>query len=285
MNKKSLHRALLSALLLGSTTAMATGFEPLSSGGVPVGNNGLSAYTLCNLTGEFGSDEEGSIPPTFEPEGGSNNACAIPKIPEGYKQIKNARRAIKLLGLNKRLRPVKITIGHVTDRVWRNKIENSCIYGAKVRLSNTDADRLNPGKQYFEVNDILRGGFENKIPEAAYWYSKNADEVIYRVGLTSTSLVFEPESESEAQPLIDEAPIDANWVDFSTDINYRDDDGSSYRDSPWLLVKTACTAEEKPVVLPGVLKFRQMGQEGQPLKEIEVNGYAPPGATTEITAP
>jgi len=279
MNKKILHSALLGALWLGSSSAMATGFISLSDEGFDVGEGALSAYTLCNLTGEFGSDEEGSIPPTFEPNGGANNTCAIPQIPEGYKQIKNTRRPIVLNSFNKRFRPIKITIGSITDRVWRNNVEGSCIYGAKVRLSNTDSDRRLPGKQYFEINDILRGGFEAQTPEIAYWFTTNADEVIYRAGLTSTSLVFEPESESEAQPLLDEAPIDQNWIDFSTDLNYRDDDGSSYRDSPWLLVKSPCTAEEEPVVLPGAFKFRQMGQEGQPLIEIEGKGYAPAGAT------
>jgi hypothetical protein len=285
MNKYLLHSALLGALWLGSTSAMATGFVALSEEGFDVEEGGLSAYTLCNLTGEFGSDEEGSIPPTFEPNGGANNTCAIPKIPDGYKQIKNARRPIVLNGFNRRFRPVKITIGFVTDRVWRNEAESSCIYGAKVRLNNVDADRIVPGKQFFEINDILRGGVEGRAPEIAYWFTSNADEVVYRAGLTSTSLVFEPESESEAQPLLDDAPIDENWVDFSTDLNYRDDDGSSYRDSPWLLVKTACAADENPVVLPGALKFRQMGQEGQPLITIEVKGFAPAGATTGTAAP
>lgn len=281
MFAKLTRRAVLSAFMFGSAPAWAAGFVSLPEEGFPLEGEGVSAYTVCNVTGEFGSDEEGSIPPTFEPNGGANNACAIPSLPAGYKQIKNAKRPIVLQGLNKRLRPVKITVGNVTDRVWRSDAEGSCIYGAKVKLNNVDAEQRVPGKQFFEVNDIARGGFDGLAPEAAYWFSANADEVVYRVGLTATSLVFEPEAESDAQPPIEDAPIDPNWVDFSTDLNYRDDDGSSYRDSPWLLVKTPCAAGEMPAVVPGALKFRQMGQEGQPFVEIKVTAFAPQGSSAE----
>jgi hypothetical protein len=277
--KSILHIAILGTITFGAASASAAGFVPLSEDGFDAGNSKLSAYTLCNLTGEFGADEEGSIPPTFEPDGGANNTCAIPKIPQGYKQIRGATRSVVLKGLNKRNRIVKTTIGTVADKVWRNKEEQSCIYGAKLRLNNVDADKITAGKQFFEVNDFLRGGFENRSPEIAYWYTANADEVIYRAGLTFDSLVFEPENESDAQPPLTEAPIHTNWVDFSTDLNYRDDDGSSYRDSPWMLVKAPCANDENPAVINDALRFRQMGQEGQPLIEVTVKGYAPKNAT------
>lgn len=272
--KNRMRSGLLGALLTSSCSAMAAGFVALPTEGFDLGNGNFSAYTLCNLTGAFGADEDGSIPPTFSPNGGANNTCAIPAIPTGYKQIKSTVRPMVLTTLNSQFRPVKVTVGQVTDRVWVNDSEASCIFGTKVRLSNADADKIKKGKQYFEVNDILRGGFKGAQPEIAYWFAGSADEVLYRAGLTDTSLVFEPEAESDAQPPLDDAEIDENWVDFSTDLNYRDDDGSSYRDSPWMLVKTACQANEQPVVLEGVLKFRQMGQEGQPYQEVAVKGYA-----------
>lgn len=276
MNRNSLQRAAFISMLLVTASAVAEGFVELPSEGFPIEGQAeaVSAYTLCNLTGEFGADEDGSIPPTFGPTG-ANNTCAIEKIPAGYKQIKNARRNISRTAIGRGGRLVKINVGSVTDRVWRNKEEGSCIYGAKVKLNNVDANPSAPGKQYFEVNDIVRGGFAARDKEAAYQYAGGADEVIYRIGLTFTSLVFEPEAASDAQPPVEDAAIHENWVDFTTDLNYRDDDGSSYRDSPWMLVKTSCSPEDSPALVDGVFRFRQMGQEDQEYAEIKVSGFAP----------
>jgi hypothetical protein len=73
--------------------------------------------------------------------------------------------------------------------------------------------------------------------------------------------------------------LSQNWINFSTDVSYEDDDGSSVRDSAWLLVKSSCTSTA-PKALAGALKFRQMGQEDQPLLELSVTAYAPAGAST-----
>jgi len=282
MNNNALQKVLLLGSILACTSVLAEGFVPLSTDGFKVKDKDdeyTSAYTLCNLTGEFGVDEEGSTPPTFGTNG-AHNTCAIDKIPEGYKQIKSISRKIVLSTLDKRSRPTKVTVGVAMDRVWRNSQTSSCLYGVKIRLNNVDAYPRVAGKQYFEINDIVRGGFGDQSPEIAYWYTANADEVVYRAGLTFTSLVFEPEAESDAQPPVAEAAIDDNWINFSTDLNYRDDDGSSYRDSPWLLVKASCGADESFKESEGALRFRQMGQEDQPEQEIEVKGFAPASANT-----
>ena len=282
MNNNSLQKVLLLSSILACTSVLAEGFVPLPNTGFQVGNGDdqyISSYTLCNLTGEFGIDEEGSTPPTFGANG-AHNTCAIDKIPEGYTQINSVSRKIVLSTLNKRNRPTKVTVGVAMDRVWRNSQTSSCLYGVKIRLNNVDADPRRPSKQYFEINDIVRGGFDGQSPEIAYWYTANADEVVYRAGLTFTSLVFDPATESDAQPPVAEAAIDANWINFSTDLNYRDEDGSSFRDSPWLLVKGMCGADETFKESEGALRFRQMGQEDQPQIEIPVKGFAPAAADT-----
>jgi len=270
MNKKLLRGALFTLLSTSAASVMATGFVNLPANGVAV-PGGTSAYRLCNVTGDFGADEDGSIPPTFSPNGGANNTCAIPSIPSGYVQAASAVRNIVMNNAFTLKQP--ITVGTVVDRVWRNG--TSCIYGAKIRLNNVDYDRRTsrPGTQYFEVNDIARSGFLNRGPIAvAYLFAANSDEVLYRAGLTKTSVVHQ--AGASGQPLTSVAPIDKNWVDFTTDVNFQDDDGSSFRDSSWLLVKSTCAATA-PAVLTGALRFRQMGQEGQPLIEVSVNAYKP----------
>lgn len=271
MNKTALSSAMFATLVLTTGSAMATGFVTLPTTGVPVAG-GTSAYVTCNLSGDFGSNPLGSTPPTFSPNGGAENTCAVPSNNpplSGYTQTANISRNIII---NNR------TIGTVTDRVWRSG--SSCIYGAKIRLNDVDYDPNTPGTQYFEINDVVRAGFRNRAPiSAAYNFVTSgplqSDEVVYRAGLTFTSVVHLPGD--SAQPLTSVAPISTNWVDFTTDVNFMDPDGSSVRDSSWVLVKSGCTTAT-PGSLNGALRLRQKGQEGQPDLEISLPAYAPAGA-------
>lgn len=277
MNKPIISSTTIGSLLLASTLASATGFVRLPGNGVAV-ENGKSAYVICNATGEFGSNPNGSTPPTFEPNGGINNTCALPSATPpltGYKRVARAVRNIVMNNAYTLKQPVKV--GTVIDKVWRKGTQ--CIYGAKIRLNNIDYDLRpsEPGKQYFEVNDFLRGGFRGFGPlSVAYVHTEEgptaSDEVLYRAGLTFTSVVNFPGDPD--QPLTDLAPINRNWVDFTSDINFLDDDGSSVRDSSWFLVKSSCS-DAAPTARRNVLRFRQMGQEDQPLIEIKVRGFAP----------
>ena len=282
MKKIILSTTLLGSLLINITPVMATGFVGLRPNGFAI-TGGISAYTRCNLSGNFGSNPNGSTPPTFSPNGGANNVCAIPSINPpvvGYVQTASVVRNIVMKNAYTLNQP--ITLGAVIDRVWRNG--TNCIYGAKIRLNNVDYDlrAVSPGKQYFEVNDILRAGFKNRGPlSIAYHYTTTgggtSDDVLYRAGLTFTSVVNK--TGDSPRPLTSVAPLSQNWVDFTSDINFLDDDGSSVRDSSWLLVKSTCTTAT-PTALSGALLFRQMGQEEQPLIELKVDGYAPVDGNT-----
>ncbi len=290
MNKNLVLSGTFSALLLASTAASATGFVRLPSQGVAVGEGDISAYVVCNTTGDFGNNPNGSTPPTFEPSGGENNTCALPRATpplRGYQRIANIRRDMIMRNTYTLGRSIKV--GTVIDRVWKK--DDQCIYGAKFRMDNVDYDlRLSePGRQYFEINDFLRGGFRGMGPiSIAYVHTTlgpaASDEVLYRAGLTATSVVNFPGD--PAQPPISVAPINRNWVAFTSDINFRDDDGSSFRDSPWFLVKSKCDDDDHDDehdhdddddvnVESNVLRFRQLGQEDQPLIEIRLRGFAP----------
>ncbi|WP_150047203.1 MULTISPECIES: hypothetical protein [Methylomonas] len=272
MQKLSMISGLLGGLAV-SSGALATGLVSLPDTGVPV-SGGTSAYVTCNLTGDFGSDE--STPPTFSPNGGENNTCAVPSNSppvSGYSQKASTSRNIIING---------ITIGTLTDRVWRNSAGTSCVYGVKIRLNNVDYDPNTAGTQYFEINDVVRAGYRDRGPIAAGYNfvtrgAQQSDEVLYRAGLTYTSVVHQPGD--SAQPLTSVAPISTNWVDFTTDVNYQDPDGSSQRDSSWFFVQSGCTSAT-PASLSGALRLRQKGQEGQPDLEISVSAYAPAGANT-----
>jgi len=256
MNRKILTKAITGFLLLGSASAMATGFVTLSQTGYAV-PGGTTAYTLCNTTGNFGQGT--SLPPTTA----ANNTCAIfqnnPPL-NGYAQVANAVRPVVHNG---------VTIANVTDRVWRNG--TSCIYGTRIHLFPVE---YAPGES-FEVNDVSRAGFKNRAPVSiAYFYNGAADEVLFRAGLTFTSADTPP---NPARPLTTVAPISTNWVDFTSDLNSQDPDGTSKPDSPWLYVRSTCT-KATPTALTGAIQIRQTGQEGQPIIYKSIPGYAPVGA-------
>jgi hypothetical protein len=267
MNNKILDNAILGALFIGSTSAMATGFVTLPATGVSV-PGGTSAYITCNLTGDFGSAD--SLPPTFSPGSGTNNTCAVPsRTPPiaGYTQTANTVRTISINNRN---------IGTVTDRVWRSG--TNCIYGARIHLDQVDYNPNAAGNQYFEVNDLQRAGYRNRGPiSVAYYFGAVADEVLFRAGLTLTAVIHQPGD--SAQPLTSIAPISQNWVDFTSDLNSFDPDESTKPDSAWLFVKSTCTTAA-PTSLTGAIRLRQTGQEGQPNQTITLPGYAPAGANT-----
>lgn len=258
MKKMKLNSLVAGVLAVASTSAMATGFVTLSQTGYAV-PGGTSAYTLCNTTGNFGQGD--SIPPTP----GANNTCAIfqnnPPV-AGFSQIAgfNTTRPVSLNG---------VVVANVNDRVWRNSAGTRCIYGTRIRLT--------PQSGNFEVNDVVRAGVRNRAPVSiAYFYNAAADEVLFRAGLTRTSADTPP---NPARPLTSVAPISTNWVDFTSDLNRNDPDGSNKPDSPWLYIQSACTTAA-PITLQNAILIRQTGQEGQPPVTISIPGYAPAGANT-----
>lgn len=275
-------KVLLVSALWMPIPVFATGFVMMPAKGFVV-TGGMTAYVSCNLSGNFGANPNGSTPPTFFPGAGDNNTCAIPSVTPplaGYTQTAKAIRNLTMTNSYTLNQP--LVVGYVIDQVWRQG--TSCIYGSKIRLNNVDYDRRpsSPGMQYFEINDVVRGGFKNRQPiSVAYYFSDagagQSDDVLYRAGLTGISVVHK--TGDAVRPLIDIAPLSQNWINFSTDVSYEDDDGSSVRDSAWLLVKSSCTSAT-PKGLPNALKFRQMGQENQPLLELSVTAYAPAGANT-----
>lgn len=283
MKNHALIAIVVSVFCLRSTQVMATGFVNLPATGFQV-DGGVSAYTLCNTTGFFGQDVSSG------PTTSANNICAIfpnvvghPPAPD-YVKIMDTSRQIYMNnaytgGVN------KYVVLH-NDEVWHRAGTNDYVFASRYVHQNIDYDITQGGKQTFAVTDFQRAGFAGRNVSVAYYrqpgsiYIPNS-EVIFRAGRTKTGLAF-PVASNELPP-IDEAPIDSNWVDFTTDTNWQDDDGTTFISSPWMYIKT--TIQSKPGYVAGdpeniqelfgAVQFYQGGQEDQPLITVPSWAYAP----------
>ncbi len=319
MKRTALKLAVLSTLGLTSASVFAA-FVTLPPAGSPVaaGFNypgspaGTTAYVLCNTTGNFG------ILPTTYPTS-SADACAVVPASEttspeaGFSLITAANRPIVVN--NTYTGNVAKTVGNVQEYVWRNTAATECIYGAKaVMLSTAGADYLPAaGAQNFEINDIARGGFSGRPVAVAYAVFGTTAEVLFRAGLTYTSaqhrggvaqyaeLPLTTPSPGTPIPSIvgvdalpltsiptaaqQAAPLNDNWVNFTTDVNVNDDDGSSKAHSSLVYVKTTCNSSA-PTAVAGAIRVRQSFQElsgdgvsANRFIEVSVTGFVPPGGT------
>lgn len=207
-----------------------------------------------------------------------------------------------------------VTVGEVTEYVWMNSAGTSCIYGMKVNNFNVDYNKLQSGNQYFEINDVARGGFAGLTVTAGYSTIPTVAEPVYRIGRAFTSVqhratgyVAQPLTGLGSYPSINgvnswptpsghptateqQADIHTNWIDFTTDVNWKDDDGSTSAASGMMYVKTSCSypsgKEPDDYVDNNAIRLRQTFQElsGDGVTEnwfieVSVPGYIPPGST------
>lgn len=308
MNNLSLKLAVLGVLGLASVQASA-GFVNLPTTGFSV-SGGTSAYTPCNTSGDFGS----GIP--TKPTAGA--LCAVFPASEistpetGFSIVGSASRPVVMN--NTYTGNTNKTVATVTEYVWRKQTGSNyeCIYGAKVNMNSTDYNTTAAGVQNFEVNDIARGGFAGLPVDVAYSSIPAVADVVYRVGLAYTSVQHRDTGYS-AQPLTglgsypsinglnsypgtasateQLADIHTNWVDFTTDANWLDDDGSTSQASGMVYVKTTCTsAAPSTSEADGAIRLRQTFQElsgdgvtGNFFIEVPVRGFVPPGGS--VTTP
>lgn len=308
-NNMVLKAAVLGALGLVSAQAMATGLVNLPSTGFAVGSD-TSPYTVCNTTGNFGSDDAGAINPTTT----ANNTCAVfpanvNTAPEAsFTLITSVTRNIVLNDATY-TNGTNVTLGSVVDRVWRKASTNECIYGAQITMLNVDYDLNQAGTQSFEINDFVRAGYSGRSVDVGYYYTGAAQQdVLYRAGRTNVSVQHRadlsndaaPASGYVAQPLTTPTPtstpingvlayndpldvptsaqqsatLDDNYVDYTIDANFVDDDGSHTKQSPWLYVKTSCSSSTHTATA-GALTFRQTAQEAAPWISFSISGFVP----------
>jgi len=266
--------AVAATLVVSSAQVMATGYVSLPTSGAS------SAYIECNTTGSYGQGT--SIRPTTT----ANNTCAVFTAPsgDGYTQKSSTTRQIVMN--NTYTGFSNVTVGTYQDQVWFKSTENAYVFTIRLNMNTTPYAEL-PSEEdpeeledaYFEINDIQRTGFANaSTVQIAYRVDAAADEVLFRAGRTATAVsAVAP----YALPTSAAAPWNADTVDFTTDVNNEDPDGSSPKDSAYMHVRvtnsgdTAGTSYTNTATDANTIKFKQLGQEGQPLITIERGGFKP----------
>lgn len=273
-----------------STVVVAqTGFVTL-----PKTENVQSAYILCNPTGEYG------LSASEKPDEVSHNACAVSnedllKSPT-YAPLESFRLVgvmVSDVEMPKSEAGERPDVAVLTDAIWRNKENTECILG--VHLQMKDAPLAN-GK-YLEVNDIVRAGFAGKDVSVAYFHKQphaeigGSAEVLFRAGRTFTSV--KTSSSHKQLPSIENAPAaniaisernvaaySDNWIDFTTDVSFKDSDGVTREHSSIFYTKYPCDARD-PVPVPGAIRLRTTGQNGQEPREVVVSGLVPVEGTVD----
>lgn len=273
-----------------SAGAMAqTGFVAL-----PNTANVQSAYVLCNPTGDYGLSDSAN------PNEDKYNTCSVSnedllKSPtyapiDGFRLVGVMVSDVEISKPEGGNRP---DVAVLTDAIWRNKENTECILGAHLQMK--DAPLANG--QYLEVNDIARAGFAGKEISVAYFHKQphaeiggNA-EVLFRAGRTFTSVKTTPLNTQ--LPSVKDAPatntaiseknaasFSENWVDFTTDVSFKDTDGVTREHSSIFYTKYPCDAQD-PVPKSGAIRLRTTGQSGLEPKEIAVSGLVPVEGTVD----
>lgn len=310
--------AVAATIGLMANQAFSLGFETINTTGYPVSagthqpTGGTTPYKIFNPTGNYGS----SI--ASNPTTTTNNTGAIVPAPASF--TTSPETGFTLIPFGSVSRPIvmnntltggnNITIGTVTDAVFRNATTAECIYATRVALTNTDYDTTRSGTQRFEVNGVARGGFASSgTVSAAYALIGTNDDVVYRAGRTFTSVQHRAATLSSGTPATgyynlpltpgstasingvnasalsvpsaadQTAQLDLNWVEFTTDANSLDDDGSTKPFSAALYVKAPCATATLTEV-DNAIRLRQSWQEfgtNQEFIEVRVRGFVPPG--------
>jgi hypothetical protein len=327
MKQKALKFTILAALGLSGAQAQALGLVALPDTGFA-----SSAYTNCynanrvvpyggiadNTKGNFGSYP---IAGANLPSSTTNNTCYVtpPSSP--------ARSPIAGYLPTAAFRTTTIpattggtgNIGTIVDRVWRNAGGTMCLFGTTVTMINADHDSSISGTQYFEINDIARGGYANSgTVNAGYTLFVTTASPVYRVGRTFTSVQHRalqyniaanqavngtnyldlPTKNTVTAAITGEntpinattpasttlatqdAVVNSNWVNFTADTVFADDDGSTNPVSGFTYIEAACDSTDPTTwVKTGAIRLRQTAQEETTFKEIAIDGFAPPGAT------
>lgn len=337
MKNMTLRLAVLGSVAYSAYALAAPGFTALPTTTPfthPTVSGATTAFVACNNTGDFGSGVSTKSPttsPANECFLTPNPANDLASPVTGYTLVTSASRPVTLNNVysgntNK-------SIGTVLDVVWRKPAATApvtatpmCIYGTKFTATSTDYNTIAAGYQYFEANGVARGGFVDvstpaspvsRNVEVAYARMTGTSEVLFRAGRAYTSVQHRvgdqdiPQTGLGSFPSINgsnswssnatatqqKADLHDNWVELATDINARDDDGSSTASSAMFYIRTSCSTSA-PVAVADAIRLRQTFQEqstdpstgvgvDQNFIEVTVTGFVPPGgaATPAHTQP
>lgn len=249
------------------------------AGFVDLQANKTSAYVSCNTTGEFGLAE--SAAPDMAQQ--KNTACAVTSELLLTSPMNAPLQGFNMVGMISRGIAPPAPEGNdgeefatLTDTIWWNKDTKECIFGTHVLMKEP---KLSHGEQW-EINDIVRGGFAGRPVSAAYFMNPNPNpshgmpEALYRVGRSMTSV------KQPGLPDLNTAPYHDGWVDFTTDVSFVDQDGSTRKMTSMLYIKSHCDSKE-PDEKEGAIRLRTTGQNGQKAFEVVLPGLVPAGASLD----
>ncbi|WP_417509148.1 hypothetical protein [Methylophaga sp.] len=309
----------LKLVVLSTLSCLASGqaladWENLPATGVSV-SGGTSPYILCNPTGNFGSGSGPDKP--VQPTSTTDKCAVLPAtnstVPDPnftfFSGVPVVNRTTPIVMNNSYTNNTNITVGQLREYVWRRSTGGGnyqCIYGMQVTMSNTDYNLNADESQYFEINDMARKGWSGKTIDIAYSTVPANASPTYRAGRTFTAVQHRPETGYVAQPLTglgsspaingvnvyptpsgeptaaqQQADVNADWVDFTTDVNYKDDDGSTNPASGMQYVRTSCSSGSFTTSADAI-RLRQTFQENSgdgvtpnPFIEVQVEGVIP----------
>lgn len=294
MQKTNCFRS-LGLLIAFLSSGCVTQSYTTKSGFVALPKHGFtkSAYMVCNPTGDYGQSI--ATPPSQ-----ASATCFVsnPELhrSEMFAPLDGFRMVGMLVADVPMPAPYASTennaVATLSDTFWRNKSNTECILGTHLKMENVP---LADGS-FWEVNDIARAGFAGKEIEVAYFYKPhNQDEggnteMLFRVGRTFTSVVAD---KTGVLPTIKDAPlantpiskinaaaISENWVNFTTDVSFKDMDKSTRQMTSMFYIKYPCDGRDV-VEKEGAIRLRTTGQNGQPLMEVIVPGLVPVDAEVD----
>ena len=246
-----------------------------------------SAYVQCNPTGKLGATN------AAVPKDAGNDACSVTSSALISSVTSAPIEDFRLVGVMVSDVPMsapysdkEIAVAVLTDAIWRNKENTECILGTHLQMKDAP---LADG-QYWAVNDIARAGFADNDVAIAYFYKPHSTdkggntEVLFRAGRTFTSVANAADdvlpSTKNVPPVntaisnTNAASISDNWVNFTTDVSFKDTDASTRAISSIFYIKYSCDARD-PVSKPNAIHLRTTMQNGQKPLDVSVPGLVP----------
>jgi hypothetical protein len=309
MKNVRLNLAIFGVFGFVSAQAMATGFVALPAAGF-ASSAYTDCYnagrTVADVKGNFGSST------FTVPSASSNNTCWVAKPATeltsplaGYSLVGSQTITIPTTtgGTG--------NIGTLVDYVWRDAANNMCIIGTRATMISADHDSGLAGTQIFEINDVARGGFAGLgTVNVAYTLFSNTASPSFRAGRTFTSVqhralkydtaankklngtnyldlptktTFNGAINGEVAGInsttaasttaaTQDALVDDNYVDFTIDSGFADDDGGPNPITAFSYIQASCSAA--PTIKTNAIRLRQTGQENTTQKEISLPGFA-----------
>lgn len=253
-----------------------------------------SAYVLCNESGDYG------LSAALLPDLDANNTCAVVSEKLVNSPFNSPIDEFKLVGVQVgdvevpvEIRGENSVVARLSEAIWRNQDNTECILATQLEMH----DEPLANGDYFEINDIARAGFASKKVSVAYFHKPHSNEtggnteVLFRAGRTFTSVPTEKKqplpklvndhAEPPAIALMNAAGYHSNWVDFTTDISFKDKDGVTRAISSIFYIKYSCDARD-PISVPGAVRLRSTGQYGNMPFELSISGLIPADGNVKL---